>query len=235
MKYSIIIPAYNEETRIESTVRDYADFYQNLSTACQTEIIIIINGSSDRTGDIARQLEDEIENVRSWETPEKMGKGGAVLKGFELATGEITAFSDADNATSPVELKKLLDTVESGMDCAIGSRWLHGSVQEIPQPFGRRVASRVFNLIVRLLFQLQFYDTQCGAKAFRTDIIKGMQENLHSTGWAFDVELLWRLLQQNRTIQEVPIVWRDNSQSRLRMHVDAPSMLFELIRLRLKG
>lgn len=235
MKYTVIIPAYNEESRIEATVRDYASYYAALPATEQTEVLIVVNGSRDATAEIAQRLEKELSNVRSWATPEKMGKGGAVLKGFELSQGEIIAFADADNATAPPELHKLLQAVNEGVDCAIGSRWLPESLQEIPQPLGRRIASRVFNLIVRILFQMNFTDTQCGAKAFRAEAVKSMRGKMHSTGWAFDVELLWRLRQNKHSIHEVPIVWRDNSQSRLRLHIDGPSMLWELIKLRFRG
>lgn len=235
MKYTVIIPAYNEESRIEATVRDYASYFNTLPDAEDTEILIVVNGSRDRTAEISQQLAQELPNVRSWDTPDKMGKGGAVLKGFELAEGDIVAFTDADNATAPPELHKLLEAVDEGIDCAMGSRWLPESLQKIPQPLVRRIASRVFNLIVRVLFQMNFTDTQCGAKAFKTSSVKSMRERMHSTGWAFDVELLWRLKQNNHTIKEIPIVWSDNSQSRVRLHIDGPSMLWELVKLRLRG
>lgn len=235
MKYTIIIPAYNEESRIEATVRDYASYFSALTDAVDTEVLIIVNGSRDRTAEISQQLAQELPNVRSWDTPDKMGKGGAVLKGFELAEGEIVAFADADNATAPPELHKLLEAVNEDIDCAIGSRWLPESLQKIPQPLSRQAASRVFNLIVRILFQMNFTDTQCGAKAFKSDAVKSMRETMKSTGWAFDVELLWRLKQNHHSIKEVPIVWSDNSQSRLRLHIDGPSMLWELVKLRLRG
>ncbi len=235
MKYTIIIPAYNEESRIEATVRDYASYYETLPTAAETEVLIVVNGSGDRTAEISERLEQELASVRTWATPAKMGKGGAVLKGFELSKGEIIAFTDADNATSPQELYKLFQAIEDGVECAIGSRWLPESLQEIPQPLGRRIASRVFNLIVRILFQINLTDTQCGAKAFRTTAIRTLLNEMKSRGWAFDVELLWRLKQNNHSIREIPIVWRDNSQSRLRLHVDGPAMLWELIKLRLRG
>lgn len=235
MNHSIVIPAYNEESRIEATARDYASYVEGHYPAGDAEVLIVVNGSRDRTGEIARELESEIPCVRAWETEERLGKGGAVIRGFELAEGAVVAFTDADNATVPAELRKLLDAVDGGADAAIGSRWLPESVQAIPQPFGRRVASRVFNLITRILFLMPFKDTQCGAKAFKREAIMAVRGRLQSTGWAFDVELLWRLTQDRYTIEEIPIVWRDNSHSRIRMHKDAPSMLLDLVKLRLRG
>jgi glycosyltransferase involved in cell wall biosynthesis len=233
MRYSIIIPAYNEETRIGFTIRDYATYIQAEMNPDETEIWIIVNGSFDRTGEIAHEMEHQFPFVHVWESEEKMGKGGAVMQGFGLAQGEIVAFTDADNATVAPELRKLFTAVEQGADAAIGSRWLPGSVQKVPQPLSRRFAGRVFNLIVRSLFQLSFRDTQCGAKAFRREAIRQVLPWVRSTGWAFDVELIWRLLQNRFRVLETPIVWSDNSHSRLRMHRDAPSMLWELIKLRI--
>lgn len=233
MKYSIIIPAYNEESRIGDTVRDYAAYIEQHFAPGEAELWIIVNGSRDRTEEIARELARNLPNVHSWETPERQGKGGAVLKGFELASGGIMAFADADNATVASELHKLLNAVENGADAAIGSRWLPGSFQAVPQPLARRIASRVFNGIVRLLFQLPYRDTQCGAKAFRRQAIEAVRNEIHTTGWAFDVALIWRLRCHQFRVEEIPILWSDNSKSRLRMHRDAPSMLWELIKLRL--
>ena len=232
MNYSIIIPAYNEEARISATIHEYSSFIQKEMPAGNTELLIIVNGSSDQTGEIARDLEKTYPWVRVWETPEKQGKGGAVMKGFDLAEGDIVAFTDADNATTASELKKLLDRVGEGVDCAIGSRWLPESHQAIPQPLARRIASRVFNLIVRMLFQLPYRDTQCGAKAFCKDAIQAIQDEIRVSGWAFDVALLWRLRKHGYHIEEVPISWSDNSKSRLRMHRDGPAMLIELLKLR---
>ena len=234
MKYSIIIPAYNEEARLGATIEDYAAYVQSSMPPQSTEILIIVNGSRDRTGEVARLMQKEYPFIRSWEAAGRLGKGGAVLQGFAMAKGSIVAFADADNATSAEELRKLIDVAEAGADAAIGSRWLPESKQTIRQPLARRIASRVFNLIVRLLFQFPFKDTQCGAKAFRKEAIDAIRNDVQSTGWAFDVDLIWRLCLKGYKVVEVPISWSDASQSRLRMHQDGPAMLVELIKLRYK-
>ena len=108
MKYSIIIPAYNEEARIAATVEDYAKYIQSSMDPQETELWIVVNGSSDRTGEIALGLERKYPFVHAWVTEQRRGKGGAVMKGFELAQGEILAFTDADNATIASELRKLI-------------------------------------------------------------------------------------------------------------------------------
>lgn len=235
MQYTIVIPAYNEEARLRKTVEDYAAYVREAFPPGSAEVLLIVNGSKDRTEEIAKELAAEYDCVRYWATPEKQGKGGAVLKGFELALGAIVAFADADNATTAPELRKLIDRVEAGVDAALGSRWLPESVQAIPQPLSRRIAGRIFNLIVRLLFQFSFRDTQCGAKAFQKAALDQVRGEVHSTGWAFDVDLIWRLCRKGFDVVELPITWSDASHSRLRMHTDGPSMLLELIKLRMKG
>jgi glycosyltransferase involved in cell wall biosynthesis len=228
MELTVLIPAYNEAARLEQTVREYASYYAERDA----EILIIVNGSNDKTGEIARALESELPNVRAWETPEKLGKGGAIYRGFQLARGEIVAFTDADNSTVPAQLDRVIDAVRRDADVALGSRWLPDSFQEIPQPLSRRIASRVFNLIVRILFGLPYKDTQCGAKAFRMAALKPILDRPMSSGWAFDVQLIWTLCRRGARVVEVPVVWRDNSGSRLRMHRDGPAMLLELLRIR---
>ncbi len=231
MELTVLIPAYNESKRLESTVQQYSTYYSDRDA----EILIVVNGSTDDTGEVARNLERELDNVRSWETPEKLGKGGAIYQGFRLAKGDTVAFTDADNSTVPSQLDRVVTAVGPEADVALGSRWLPESVQEVPQPLGRRIASRVFNIIVRILFGLPFRDTQCGAKAFRLSVLQPLLDKPMSTGWAFDVELIWRLRRQGARVVEVPIEWIDTSGSRLRMHRDAPAMLLELLRIRFLG
>jgi glycosyltransferase involved in cell wall biosynthesis len=230
MELTVIVPAYNESARLHHTICDYSSFYASRDT----EILIVVNGSTDNTGGIARELQARLPNVRVWETPERLGKGGAIYRGFQLAKGEIVAFTDADNSTAPVELDRVVDAVRSGADAALGSRWLPASVQDIRQPLGRRIASRIFNLIARLMFGMPYRDTQCGAKAFRASVLQPLLNHPMSKGWAFDVELIWSLQHRGARIVEVPIVWRDNSGSRLRMHRDGPAMLLELVRIRFR-
>ncbi|MFH1741644.1 MAG: dolichyl-phosphate beta-glucosyltransferase [bacterium] len=230
MELTVIVPAYNEARRLDNTIRDYSSFYADRDA----EILVIVNGSTDNTGKIARELETSLPNVRVWETPDKLGKGGAIYQGFHLAKGDVIAFTDADDSTVPAQLDRVVEAVRSGADVALGSRWLHESVQEIRQPLSRRIASRTFNLIVRLLFGMPFRDTQCGGKAFRSTVLEPILDRAMSSGWAFDVELIWILQHYGARIVEVPIVWSDNSGSRLRMHRDGPAMLLELLRVRFK-
>lgn len=232
MKYGIVIPARNEQARLRGTVEDYAAFAEGALGAEGVEIIVVVNGSCDRTGALARELEQELASVRAVETARRLGKGGAVLLGFDLSKAGILSFVDADNSTTPAELQRLLQVVDQGAAAAIGSRWLPASQQVVAQPWSRRLASRVLNRLVRQLFDLPFADTQCGAKAFERRAFEQVRPSLQMTGWAFDVEILARLRSAGHRIEEVPIRWQDSSGSRIRMHRDGPAILWELARLR---
>ncbi len=233
---TVIIPAYNEEKRLAETVREHHAYLWEHRDCWPkgVELLIVVNGSTDRTGEIARALDEELALVRAWETSSRLGKGGAVFQGFRLARGSVVAFCDADNSTVPAQLRLIVDAIQSGADVGIGTRWAPGSVQVIRQPLVRRIASRIFNLIVRILFGLPYTDTQCGAKAFKYSALEPLLESEVSSGWAFDVELLWRLRNSGAEIAEIPIEWRDGSGSRLRMHRDGPQMLLELLKIRLR-
>lgn len=232
MKYAIVIPARNEQARLRSTVEEYVAYGERNLGVEGWEIVLVVNGSVDGTGSIARALEGSFGPVRMVETPRRLGKGGAVLLGFDLSEAAIVSFVDADNSTRPGELHKLLQAVDRGAAAAIGSRWLPASRQVVAQPWPRRLASRIFNRLVRRLFELPFSDTQCGAKAFDGAAFQHVRPSLEAFGWAFDVEILVRLRREGYRIEEVPIEWRDSSGSRLRMHRDGPSVLWELTRLR---
>lgn len=232
MKYSIVIPARNEEQRLRDTVLSYATCLEARGLADDAEIWLVVNGSDDGTDAVAARLATELGLVRHVVTAERLGKGGAVRRGFALASGDVLAFVDADNSTPPDQLHELFAAIDDGADAAIGSRWLRASRQVVAQPLPRRAAGRLFNRLVRLAFGLDYADTQCGAKAFRSAAYRAIEPWLALDGWAFDVEILIRLEQHGFRVEEVPIAWSDASGSRLRFHRDGPAVLLDLVRLR---
>ncbi|MFC1893869.1 glycosyltransferase, partial [Chloroflexota bacterium] len=150
-----------------------------------------------------------------------------------IAKGEVVSFIDADGATRAEELCKLVQELKKGVDGVIGSRWLPHSTILANQTFMRKLASRGLNLIVRLFFRLPFKDTQCGAKAFKKSAIDGVIKELHTTSFAFDIELLSHLKKRGYTVKEVPITWRDRGGSTLRMKTEIPKMALALLRLKI--
>jgi glycosyltransferase involved in cell wall biosynthesis len=200
MRLSIVIPAHNEEERLEPTLAAYWGEFSR-----DSEILVVVNGSRDRTADIARAFAKNHQGVTVLEIPEPVGKGGAVKSGFTQSRGDSVGFVDADLATSPTEFRRIIEAGESG-DGAIGSRWAKGA-RVIGRSALRSFVSRSLALIVRTLFGLPFTDTQCGAKVFRHRYLAGYLANSQVNDMAFDVELLLLLTRAGARIVEVPTVW----------------------------
>jgi glycosyltransferase involved in cell wall biosynthesis len=233
MKLSIVIPAYNEEKRIEPTLDTYLDYFKE-KYGDDFELVIVVNGSIDRTAQIADAYAGQYAQVHSIVEPKKIGKGGAVIRGFEAAEGDIIGFTDADGSTPADALEDLVERLRnSDADAVIASRWFKESVVEPRQTWRRRLASRVFNFLVRTLFGLRIWDTQCGAKVMRRDALKTVLPRLGLTQWAFDVDLLFQLKRDGRKIIEAPTVWHDVGGSQLRIGNASMQMLLAITRLRL--
>jgi glycosyltransferase involved in cell wall biosynthesis len=230
-RISIIIPAWNEEERIEKTLKSYINSFKKDFT--NFEVIVVTDGSEDATPKIVERLSKKYDCIRHVHPDIKLGKGGAIIEGFKLASGDIIGFVDADCSTPPASIKLLIENLDN-CDGVIASRWANGSTVGKKQPFARRVASRTFNLLVRILFGFEFEDTQCGTKFFRKDAIKSVTNELGLTDWAFDIDLLYRLHKKNYLIKEIPIAWNDQTGSKLDLGKTSIKMFFSVIGLRVK-
>ncbi|MBI3987494.1 MAG: glycosyltransferase, partial [Lentisphaerae bacterium] len=162
MQLSIVIPAFNESARLGRTLEAYLPYFTALYGE-DFEVIVVVNGSVDNTESVAEAYAKKYRQIRVLVDPRRIGKGGAVIKGFGAAGGELVGFADADCATSPQAFHALIQNLGSA-GAIIASRWLPESVLIPPQPLSRRISSRVFNLCVTALFGFQISDTQCGAK-----------------------------------------------------------------------
>ncbi len=231
MKLSIIIPAHNEEHRLPPVLKSYAEFFSK-KMGDEVEIIVVVNGTIDGTARVAETIAGRYPIIRILDEPSRIGKGGAIMLGIEHASGEYTGYVDADGATIADEFYKLY-IKSQGLDGAIASRWMEGSVVDLPQKLTRRVASRMFNLMTRVLFGLKFSDTQCGAKIFRLTALNEVFPKLGVTQWAFDVDLLFHLRRTGFRIQEFSTVWNDAEGSKVEVPKVALDMAAALIRLRL--
>jgi glycosyltransferase involved in cell wall biosynthesis len=231
MKLSIIVPAYNEEQRIESTLNAYSSFFDR-KLKNNYEIIVIPNNCNDNTTSIVSKFSKKHKKVRSKEFKYYIGKAGAIIEGFKLSKGDFVGFTDADNSAPPESFFKLFDGLQ-GYDGAIGSRWLKDSQINLKQSFSRRFFSRSYNLLIKLLLQLDYYDTQCGCKIFKKDQVDKVIPFLGNSRWAFDVDLLYHLKKFNSKIKEVPIIWADDPRTHLNLFRASSQMLLSLIRLRL--
>jgi len=229
MKLSIIIPAHNEEKRIQKTLEDYGKFFSRKFKK-DFEIIVVLNACTDSTLHIVRNLRKKYPQIRYLDL-KKGGKGYAIIEGFKTAKGEITGFVDADDSTDAEEYFKLIKAVD--VDGVIASRYIKGSVIEPKQSIKRIIVSRIFNFMIRALFLMNYKDTQCGAKVFKRNAIKAVLPSLGITHWAFDVDLLYQMKRKKFRIREYPTVWRDKEYSKLNFAKAGPSMALSIIRLRL--
>ena len=222
---SLVIPAFNEEYRIRPLLESIPAF--------SGELIVVCDGT-DRTADVVEEIAARRQGlrIRCLRFDHRLGKGGGVLEGLAAASGPVVGYFDADGSTTIGEMNRLFSAVGSA-DGAIGSRWVPGSRLTVPQGLLRRIESRGFNLIIRILFGLPYHDTQCGAKVFRRAAVAAVLPSMVSRGFEFDVELLWRLRLAGFTITEVPIEWQNKGDSRVERR-DMLRMLAGLVRIRLR-
>jgi glycosyltransferase involved in cell wall biosynthesis len=228
----LLIPAYNEEGRIEPVLRDYAQFFRENYSA-KFNIVVVLNGCIDDTLGVVERVAATFPEIRALNFPAPIGKGGALIEGLKLApTTELIGYVDADGATSP---RAFLDLVKycREVDCAIGSRWLPGSILHQTQSRERRVFSRVFHTLVQLLFWMDIADTQCGAKVMRREAVECIQSDLRIADVAFDINLLYALKRKGFTIREVPTEWTDKIGSKIKLNKGALGILLSVFRLRL--
>ncbi len=227
----IIIPACNEQDRIEPTVREYCSVFRDSAT-----ILIVANGCTDGTVQTVKQLQGQYDNLQLLEIAARIGKGGAVRAGLWTGSEDYVGFVDADGSTPANEFARLFAILNaSHNDGVIGSRWLPGARIEQQQPLARRFASRAFNMLVRWLFGLRYADTQCGAKLFRRSAIDQIAHSLELANFAFDIEVLWRLKRSHLAVHEEPTTWSDKQEgTSIRLASSSWGMLKSILRLRLR-
>ncbi len=232
MKLSIVIPACNEEARIGAMLDAYLPYFAN-HYGKTVEFLVVVNGTTDQTADVVESYIPRYPGLRCIVEPGRIGKGGAVMKGFAAATGDSIGYVDADGATPPEAFDDLV-THAADAPVVIASRWCRGAVVHPRQPLTRRVISRVFNLLTRGLLGLRLSDTQCGAKVLRRDVVGHLlAAGGVVTQWAFDVDLLLQARHGGFAIIELPTVWHDVRGSKIVVTESSVEMLAALIRLRL--
>lgn len=230
MQHSLIIPACNEAQRIRKTLRAYLPTLQ----PGRDELIVVVNGSRDDTERILREeFQPQCPAMRVVVIPARVGKGGALMRGFSESRGQIIAFTDADGSTPPEALWALITQLRPPTGMVIGSRWLPGAAVNTPQARSRRMASRSLNRLVRFGFGLPFTDTQCGAKAIRREALDAVLPRLGATDWAFDIDLIFQVRRAGFPVREHPTTWDDVAGSTLRLPRASLEILGALLRLRL--
>ena len=226
---SIVIPAYNEATRLGNTLAAVVDYMrQNYP---QGEVIVVDDGSADDTADLARASFAKARPLRTSVISYKsnLGKGRAVRLGLLAARGDVALFSDADLSTPISETPKLIDPIlKNECDVAFGSRALDRSLIGVHQSWRREQGGRVFNLFVRLATGMPFWDTQCGFKAFKMSVCRPLVEAATVDRFGFDVELLYLAHRAGLRLREVPVRWDHNEGSKISLFSDSFKMLGEV-------
>lgn len=225
---SIIIPAYNEENRLPVTLGKVADFIA--SQSYEVEVILVENGSTDRTWEIAQAFADENQNFRALRD-EQRGKGVAVRRGMLAAHGEFRFMCDADLSMPLEEIFRFIPPVLTDFDIAIGSREASGAVR-YDEPLHRHWGGRMINLLIRILALPGMHDTQCGFKCFRATAAETLFRQQTLGGWSFDIEILFIARKMGLKIVEIPIPWYFNPDSKISPGRDAIKMGIDILKVR---
>jgi dolichyl-phosphate beta-glucosyltransferase len=227
---SVIIPAYNEEARLVSTVRDAHAFL--IAQDYDAEILVVNDGSRDGTLGVATALERSLALLRVLTYPTNRGKGYAVRTGVLAARRSAILFSDADQSTPIDQIEQLWPWYDQGHDIVMCSRHLFESKHLVQQSIHRQLMGKAFHAVISLVGAGGFCDTQCGFKLFRAKVAKRIFKDLHTMGFAFDVEILIRAREMGYRIAEVPVIWKDKPGSHIRPVLDTVRMLEEVLTMR---
>jgi glycosyltransferase involved in cell wall biosynthesis len=228
----LLIPAYNEERRIEPVLRDYARYFQ-ANYQGRFQLVVVLNGCRDDTQGVVRRVAKDFSSVGLLDFPEAIGKGGALIEGLKLAPlADVIGYVDADGATPPAALHDLVKRIGEA-DCVIGSRWLPGARLHVEQSGRRQFASRMFHRIVQLLFNMHIKDTQCGAKIMRREAVEKIHSALRIADMAFDINLLYSLKRAGFRTLELPTEWTDKIGSKVTLFRTSLTMFLSVVRIRL--
>ena len=230
----LLIPAYNEEERIEPVLREYGKYFQEHYQG-KFQLVVVLNGCKDDTIGVVRRVAADFAFISAQEFRDPIGKGGALIEGLRLAPlADIVGYVDADGASPPHAFHDLVKRINEA-DCVIGSRWLKGAILHQEQTKIRQFTSRCFHVIVETLFWLHIKDTQCPCKAMKRAAVEKIHSSLRIADLAFDVNLLVALKRAGFKILEVPTEWTDKMGSKVTASLFRSSltMFLSVFRIRL--
>jgi len=225
---SLIVPVHNEELRIEKGISRICDYFE--TNGYDYEILITEDGSTDKTVEIAQDLQNKNNKIIVHSSRKKIGKGRAISNSIVLAKKEFIAYIDVDLAADPSELERLFDKINN-YDIAIGSRLLRGDLPPIERPFYRTFFSFFYSRFFRILFRNPIIDPQCGFKLFRKETVSELFKNITTSGFAFDSEVIVKAYSLNYKIVEVPIIWSHEKASKLRVSQQMKEMGKDLLKI----
>lgn len=228
---SLILPAFNEEARIGKNLGRLLSFLRSQPYA--SEVIIVDDGSRDRTAGVVQEIGRESSSLRILCNDNNLGKGGAVRAGMLEGKGRFLFFSDADLSV-PIEiLPDFLAELENHCDVAIGTRQKAGARIEIHQPFYREFMGKVYTRLSNWILGLHASDFTCGFKGFRREVARELFSRQRLRRWSFDSEILYLARLKGYRVLEIPVTWSDDRGSKVRLWRDVISSFLGLVRIRL--
>ncbi len=234
VELSIVIPAYNEQDRIRPTLEEYASVFREPGPASEArsfELLVVLNGCRDNTRAVVEDIAADVSELRIVEFPEPLGKGGAIHKGLDLASGSLLAYVDADNMVRADETVRLVDALRDYY-IVVADRF-RGTQTNGAQPLLRRIISLGSRMWVRRYLHLPYSDTQCGAKAIRADAWRAIAPNIQEQGWAFDLDVLAHALRLGFSVAEIPVNWQHIAQgSKVQPWRDVPATFLSTVRIK---
>jgi dolichyl-phosphate beta-glucosyltransferase len=227
---SLVIPAYNEEDCIRSTLERLV---AHLERGGRTwEIVVALDGSRDGTEAIVREMAGREGRIRLLVGARRRGKGGAVRQGMLAARGRYRIFTDADLSTPPSQVDAAVALLAREADVVVGIRRDRRPLPDVVQPASRRLLGRLFNLLVRALGLASVRDTQCGFKGFREEAAVALFSRQRVDGFAFDVELLLLARRLRLRTELLPIPWRHHPSTTIRALPDGLRMIADVLAIK---
>lgn len=230
---SIIIPAYNEEKKIEKDIREVFAFLKKAKI--KGEIIVSTDGVTDQTNNIVKNLQKEFKELRLLAKKEKIGKGAAIQKGVKIAAGKYIMFADAGLCVPYKFIKDGIDKIEEGYDGALASRAAQKSIITKAQPIYRKIGSIAFGFLVRNVIGVprNIKDTQCGFKIYKKDIAKKLFNDLRTESFMFDIELILRAKKEKYNMTQFPVQWSNDIDTKFNPVTGSIRNIKDLLKLKL--
>lgn len=230
VQLSVVVPCFNEEARLPASLEHALTYLSGRPGGF--ELILVDDGSSDRTLELMRAAEAASERVRVVTVKPRQGKGHALAAGVRVSRGSEVLVTDCDFSTPITELPKLEQALSAGAAVAIASRGRRASQVEVSQPVYRVLMGKVFNLIVQAVLLPGLWDTQCGFKLFEGDLARELFGRLRIDGFGYDIEVLYLARRGRHRIEEIPVRWINSAPTKVAAVRDSLEMLMDIFRIR---
>lgn len=232
IKVEINLPVLNEERVLKDSVKNLRDFLKNNMHEYDFRIVVVDNGSMDKTKEVGQQLSFDYSDV-GYLRLEKKGRGRALRTAWNISSADILCYMDIDLSTDLEALPKLIKAiVVDGNDISIGSRLMKGA--KTNRSFKREIISRGYLFLMKIILGTTFSDVQCGFKAVNRTVVTEVLPHVLDQEWFFDSELLFKSKKWGYKIKEIPVVWKEDSDSRVKIYKTVKNFIKSLIRLKLE-